>query len=1129
MTINENSEADAEQDATSKVNTTESETMILTSFIQEIQDKFETKKELRMKNANASSTRPSDSSFSKLDSSLKKNTAFVKKIKNFSSPHVDSYLKDMSGLNLSKYISEIAAAIVESKLKMSDVPAAVKLCSILHQTYTEFSQHLFENWQKALAVRIGEKIPNPSKLRVDLRFYADLLQAGVFSNKNALSLLGSVLTTLINMDKEEHFNIAIILSFCKHCGDDYAGLIPRKMKELSTKYAMEIPKSSFLPPEKQQNVRALLKDYYISLSKHLVKDHIELQNFEKQNLRILQTKGELSQERKDKLEQLQSAYEKLLANTQNFSDILDEDMPVLRSQTLPKGDENMIVTGSGTDLDDTTNNVENIWCDIETQKFYCDLPELTVFLPTAFLNKGQSPPPAETVTEEVLDSDLPVEDLEDDNKAEELVAAEEEIEDSTSITASNKIVLEAFLNNLPNCVNREMIDNAAIDFLVTLNNKHNRKKLVRTLFGVNRTRLDLLPFYARFVAILHPAIPEVGSELCQMLRQDFKYHVRKKDQINIESKIKVARFIGELVKFKLYSKIEALYCLKVLLHDFSNHHIEMACNLLEVCGRFLYCSPDSYQRTKVYLEQMMRKKSVMALDSRYVTQIENAYYYVNPPEIVTIIKKERPLMHQFIRKLLYQDLQKNNTDKIMRLMRKLDWANPEIASYAIKCLTGAHNLKYFNIRCLANLLAGLVAYQEEVGTKVVDGVLEDIRLGMEVNLPKFNQRRIAQVKYLGELYNYRMVESSDVFKVLYSIISFGVSMDPTEQSPLDPPHQLFRLRLACVLLETCGTYFSSGSSKRKLDYYLTFLQAYYWFKKKMWQDGFPPMLEHIFKDTLITLRPKLTLCQSFEEAFSELNNIKVILGVDKLLETGHGTGDEDGLDTIAETDNEEVAEDETSEGITAPVTDDTATEDETVDHTQGSDDEGENMTSEAEQEPVSESLAIPKGPKKVDCPEDEDFLSALDKMVSENIQERMKEPVKAGNLDISVPVVLKSNVKRTYEQLQETPNENDQGKIGFVLMVRKGNKQQYKQFEADVDSELAQNLRDQEQAQKEEKEKVKRLTLNITERFEEEDYQEMMQQQSKPVTQNLNRERKKYQHLKGTPDADLIFGPKKVR
>lgn len=101
--------------------------------------------------------------------------------------------------------------------------------------------------------------------------------------------------------------------------------------------------------------------------------------------------------------------------------------------------------------------------------------------------------------------------------------------------------------------------------------------------------------------------------------------------------------------------------------------------------------------------------------------------------------------------------------------------------------------------------------------------------------------------------------------------------------------------------------------------------------------------------------------------------------------------------------------------------------------------------------------------------------------------------------------------------------------MGFVLMLRKGNKQQYKTFEADVNSELAQNLRDQELAQREEKLRVKRLTLNITERFEEEDYQEMMQTQQRPVTQNLNRERKKYQHPKGAPDADLIFGPKRVR
>jgi len=39
--------------------------------------------------------------------------------------------------------------------------------------------------------------------------------------------------------------------------------------------------------------------------------------------------------------------------------------------------------------------------------------------------------------------------------------------------------------------------------------------------------------------------------------------VRKKDQINIESKLKTVRFIGELVKFNMFAKSEALHCIKV--------------------------------------------------------------------------------------------------------------------------------------------------------------------------------------------------------------------------------------------------------------------------------------------------------------------------------------------------------------------------------------------------------------------------------------------------------------------------------------------------------------------------------------------------------------------------------------
>lgn len=39
---------------------------------------------------------------------------------------------------------------------------------------------------------------------------------------------------------------------------------------------------------------------------------------------------------------------------------------------------------------------------------------------------------------------------------------------------------------------------------------------------------------------------------------------------------------------------------------------------------------------------------------------------------------------------------------------------------------------------------------------------------MELNSVRMNQRRVAMVKYFGELYNYRLLESADIFRVSYS-------------------------------------------------------------------------------------------------------------------------------------------------------------------------------------------------------------------------------------------------------------------------------------------------------------------------------------------------------------------------
>ena len=63
----------------------------------------------------------------------------------------------------------------------------------------------------------------------------------------------------------------------------------------------------------------------------------------------------------------------------------------------------------------------------------------------------------------------------------------------------------------------------------------------------SHSRMDLVPFYARLVATLHPCLDDISPALVDMLMRDFRFQVRKKDQVHIHSKLKNVRFIGMCV------------------------------------------------------------------------------------------------------------------------------------------------------------------------------------------------------------------------------------------------------------------------------------------------------------------------------------------------------------------------------------------------------------------------------------------------------------------------------------------------------------------------------------------------------------------------------------------------------
>ncbi|XP_036368923.1 regulator of nonsense transcripts 2 isoform X3 [Octopus sinensis] len=1157
-------------------------------YIQEVKERLDQKNYLRGKNLNAAENRPDETFFSKLDSNLRRNTAFVRKLRNLTESLKDSLTKDIQSLNLSKYIGEAAAALTEAKLKMSDINCAVLICSLLHQRYADFSSCLMENWQKYLLCKKEERIANLSKYRVDLRFFAELVSVGLFSEKEGLHVLANQLSILVNSDKEEHNNLSIISSFCKHCGDDYVGIVPRKYRILAEKHNLEIERSNMLPPERQKACRNLLKEYYATLCKHLKKLHKDLKTIEQQNRKILQTKGELSNERKENYETAIVNYQKLQQNTYTLADLLDEEIPDLPEEELKQDSE-----GAMFDIFNPIKNAEfhyegdtSLFEDEDTRTFYESLPDLRSLIPGILYKESEHASSKDETKEDVtaLEEDietlkiedidtemefeqkeLPVETLvkdKDDNKErlkdddieEELdMIHQPDIEEEGDTGHLMKAQFDTFLQSLPNCVNRELIDKNAVDFCMSFNTKTNRKKLVRALFTVHRTRYDLLPFYSRLVATLYPCMPDVANDLVHLLKGDFRWHIRKKDQINIESKLKTVRFIGELVKFKMFPKTETLFCLKNLLVDFTHHNIEMACALLETCGRYLYRQMDSHHRTKVYLDVVMRKKAALHLDSRYITMIENAYYYSNPPEVPQMVKKIRPPMHEYIRKLLYKDLSKVTTEKVLRQMRKLDWDNPEVAFYATKCLTAVWNIRYNSIHCAANLLAGLAPYHELVAIQVVDGILEDIRIGMEINHPKYNQRRVSAIKYLGELYNYRMVESSVIFKVLYSFISFGISLEDNVPSALDLPDHLFRIRLVCVLLDTCGQYFDKGSSKKKLDYFLVYFQRYYWFKKKLplWTEDhpFPVDVDNLVRDTIEAVRPKLKLLESEEDAYKAVEDLEkeikakiaeVLPIIDTYDEMETNGLEECGFSTIIESDEElsqnlsqvnndenliesETSQDDPSQSRTGSQVNDGEDYANSV-HSE-EDEEEDLLESAGEDETEDQVTVLTGGPKHIKCTEDEDFLSAFDRMMADNLQARSQESLKVPQLDIAVPMHLRGQVRKQFTFPQNNIEHNDT--IKFVLMTKKGNKQQYTNLNVPISTEFAAKFKERERAERAEKEQMKQVVLGIHERQEEEDYQEMLAALNRPAPVNTNRERRvRYQHPKGAPDADLIFGSK---
>ena len=185
---------------------------------------------------------------------------------------------------------------------------------------------------------------------------------------------------------------------------------------------------------------------------------------------------------------------------------------------------------------------------------------------------------------------------------------------------------------LPECNRREQIDEITERFATThASSKNSRKRLMNTLFMVSRSRLDLLPYYSRMAATLDRVWAEMGTGLVTELEQQFHGQTKFKKNQNIESRIKTARYIGELTKFRVAPPIVLLRCIKRCLEDFTGSNVDIACILLESAGRFLFRLKHTSSRISDLMETMTRLSKAKNLDERLQSLIKAAFYSVKPP------------------------------------------------------------------------------------------------------------------------------------------------------------------------------------------------------------------------------------------------------------------------------------------------------------------------------------------------------------------------------------------------------------------------------------------------------------------------------------------------------------------
>ena len=698
------------------------------------------------------------------------------------------------GTKLDRFVNDAITKMMESKLKMRDVPAFVEVASAMHCLFKPFSETLSEH----LLQKLKQSQGNAAAERIWMCVLADLVIVRVFpvqadvekmptANKQNLKSVQMLkvfvhqLEKWMNLDcsSKKFENWELIWRILRHCAGDLFGFDFGLVDEQRTIMDPVFPSQGIA---KTSGIAQSLKKYWDDCNAERKQIAEKGPDLQKKAWDIRIHKGMLTSREGEEAKELKATYDRLTDISRRLGFIMKKTVDEYWVDFKPDESET-----------EEAREVVPIAAPLVVDNFYCSLPDV----------------------------DEPVDEEFDVAKLRGQLSAATEKEECDRLARAYVAASAS--------VNKE-------ELLAAINRAPKKRESVR--------------YFARFVAAISQKFPDIGAEVAKKVGDSIK---GKLVQLQKAPKIVLGSFIsppylGELALFDVGID-KFVEVMNFILDRFDPRFIDVILILAVKAGRHVdTCNDITHKQMRVVLDKVKDLAKKFKYDRHLSLALKNTVEVFEPPAPKSEAVKPALNKYQgFLRHVFLYTEPENMQARLRKTAaRLLKQQNSEVDMQFIIDLTlSLTSYRSDQLGGLGKFVADFDSHYPEFGFAVVDILMERIRRGVERDSPSYHQQQISEVRFLGALVNAEVVPIHVAAGTLALILGlneidprgFLITVESRSGKSMQrdcTPAQSFRVKLACALLRSMAPALAKDQgAQAALNLHVQWLQAFVFVRTKV--------------------------------------------------------------------------------------------------------------------------------------------------------------------------------------------------------------------------------------------------------------------------------------------------------